>query len=89
MSNSMSRVPGRRRMLPPTKSLDALYPKVYAQLGRLAHDQRARLGASETLDTTAIVHEAYRRLTESDAAAWNDRTHCLGIAGRAMPVCDR
>lgn len=69
---------------PSPESLDALYPRVYEQLRRLAHDQRARQGASDTLNTTAIVHEAYLRLAASDAATWHDRGHFLGLAGRAM-----
>lgn len=64
--------------------LDALYPQVYDLLRRLAHDQRARQGASETLNTTALVHEAYLRLAEGDAATWNDRSHFLALAARAM-----
>lgn len=70
--------------VPPPGALDALYAQVYDQLRRLAHDQRARQGASETLNTTALVHEAYLRLAESDAAAWNDRKHFLALAARAM-----
>lgn len=70
--------------VPPPGALDALYAQVYDQLRRLAHDQRARQGASETLNTTALVHEAYLRLAESDAAAWNDRNHFLALAARAM-----
>ncbi len=69
---------------PPSDALDALYAQVYDQLRRLAHDQRARQGASETLNTTALVHETYLRLAESDAAAWNDRNHFLALAARAM-----
>lgn len=65
-------------------ALDQLYPQVYDQLRRLAHGQRTRRGASETLNTTAIVHEAYLRLVESDAAAWQDRSHFLALAARAM-----
>ncbi len=59
------------------------YAQVYDQLRRLAHDQRARHGAPETLNTTAIVHEAYLRLSEGNAA-WNDRAHFLALAARAM-----
>jgi len=66
------------------KPIDALYAQVYDQLRRLAHDQRARQGASETLDTTAIVHEAYLRLSEGNAAVWNDRAHFMALAARAM-----
>jgi RNA polymerase sigma factor (TIGR02999 family) len=64
--------------------LDALYAQVYDQLRRMARDQRARQGASETLNTTALVHEAYLRLAESDAVRWNDRGHFLALAARAM-----
>jgi RNA polymerase sigma factor (TIGR02999 family) len=64
--------------------LDALYAQVYDQLRRMAHDQRARQGASETLNTTALVHEAYLRLAEGDAVMWNDRGHFLALAARAM-----
>ncbi len=70
--------------VPRPDALDALYAQVYDQLRRLAHDQRARQGASETLNTTALVHEAYLRLAESDGAAWNDRNHFLALAARAM-----
>jgi len=70
--------------VPRPDALDALYAQVYDQLRRMAHDQRARQGASETLNTTALVHEAYLRLSESDAAAWNDRAHFLALAARAM-----
>jgi RNA polymerase sigma factor (TIGR02999 family) len=69
---------------PGPEALDALYPQVYDQLRRLAHDQRTRQGASETLNTTAIVHEAYLRLATSDAAAWQDRSHFMALASRAM-----
>jgi RNA polymerase sigma factor (TIGR02999 family) len=70
--------------LDPSSPVGDLYAQVYDQLRRLAHDQRARQGASETLNTTAIVHEAYLRLSEGSAATWNDRAHFLALAARAM-----
>ncbi len=70
--------------LDPSSPVGDLYALVYDQLRRLAHDQRARQGASETLNTTAIVHEAYLRLAEGNAATWNDRAHFLALAARAM-----
>lgn len=70
--------------VPRPDALDALYAQVYDELRRLAHNQRARQGASETLNTTALVHEAYLRLAEGDGATWNDRAHFLALAARAM-----
>lgn len=68
----------------PASPISDLYAQVYEQLRRLAHDQRARHGASETLNTTAIVHEAYLRLSEANGAVWNDRAHFMALAARAM-----
>jgi len=68
----------------PREASDPLFSQLYSQLRRLAHGQRARQGASESLNTTAIVHEAYLRLVDSDAATWNDRSHFLALAARAM-----
>ncbi len=70
--------------VPDSNSHDELYAQVYDQLHRLARDQRARHGASETLNTTALVHETYLRLADSDAATWNDRGHFFALAARAM-----
>lgn len=68
----------------PHNEIDALYPVVYDELRRLAAAQRHRQAPSETLSTTAIVHEAYLRLAESGVAHWNDRSHFLAVAARAM-----
>ncbi len=43
-----------------------------------------RSGASETINTTALVHEAYVKLLPSKALSWNDRSHFFGVAARAM-----
>lgn len=71
-------------MHPPHDEIDALYPAVYDELRRLAAAQRHRQAPSETLSTTAIVHEAYLRLAEGGVAHWNDRSHFLAVAARAM-----
>ena len=65
------------------QALDQLVPLVYDQLRALAHGQRRRQGASETVNTTALVHEAYAKLADRDAA-WADRQHFLRVAARAM-----
>ncbi len=64
-------------------ALDALLPLVYDELRALAHRQRRRQGAAETLNTTALVHEAYERLLGS-GAEWDDRAHFFRYAARAM-----
>ena len=64
-------------------AFDALYHLLYDELRRLARSVR-RSGASETLNTTALVHEAYVRLIPSRDLSWNDRSHFFGVAARAM-----
>ena len=49
----------------------------------MAHAQLRRGGSTPTLNTTALVHEAYVKLSTSDAR-WNDRPHFLALAARAM-----
>jgi RNA polymerase sigma factor (TIGR02999 family) len=66
------------------EDLDALYQVVYEELRRLASIQRQRQAPSETLGTTAIVHEANVRLAEGGIARWNDRSHFLAVAARTM-----
>ncbi len=58
-----------------------LYDAVYDELRRLA--RRVRTGATpETLNTTALVHEAYLKM--ADGAGYEDRAHFLGVAAKAM-----
>jgi RNA polymerase sigma factor (TIGR02999 family) len=59
-----------------------LLPAFYQQLRRIAHRTRARLGAGQTLQTTALVHEAYLRLGQ--ARSFADETHFLRAAALAM-----
>lgn len=66
-----------------TEALQHLVPLVYEELRTLAHQQRRRQRGTETLNTTAIVHEAYERLVRSDQA-FADRGHFFRIAARAM-----
>ncbi len=72
-------------------AFDRLLPLVYDELHRLAHRQRNRQRASETLNTTALVHEAYEKLArQRDRAGdearlgWNDRAHFFRVAAKAM-----
>ncbi|HVT17572.1 MAG TPA: ECF-type sigma factor [Thermoanaerobaculia bacterium] len=64
---------------------DQLFAALYADLKRLAHAQLARSrGAEETLQTTALVHEAYVRLVEPKGLAAEDRAHFFNLAARVM-----
>ncbi len=65
-------------------AFDALFPLVYGQLRALAHAQRARWQGDQTLNTTALVHEAYIKLADQTSPDWKDRSHFLAVASRAM-----
>jgi RNA polymerase sigma factor (TIGR02999 family) len=65
------------------KPVDLLYERVYDQLKKLA--RRVRAGrAGETLNTTALVNEAYLKLAAGSGASWNDHDHFFAVAARAM-----
>lgn len=64
---------------------DALFASVYRELHRLAHAQLAARGrAGDTLDTTALVHEAYLRLVQPAGLSAEDRAHFFNLAARVM-----
>jgi RNA polymerase sigma factor (TIGR02999 family) len=65
---------------------DALVPLVYEELRRIARRCLAGKGKDHTLQPTALVHEAYLRLTKSgeDPDRWHDRVHFFATAARAM-----
>ena len=52
-------------------ALNQLLPLVYHQLHALAQQQRRRWTGDETLDTTALVHEAYLKLADQSTVVWN------------------
>ncbi|HET8899676.1 MAG TPA: ECF-type sigma factor [Rhodanobacteraceae bacterium] len=62
---------------------DALLPEVYAELRRIAGGLMREQRAALTLQPTALAHEAWLKLAGSEAD-WNDRSHFLAIAARAM-----
>lgn len=65
-------------------AFDALVPLVYDELRVLARRQRRRWQGDETLDTTALIHEAYLRLVDQSSPGWTSHAHFLAIASRAM-----
>jgi RNA polymerase sigma factor (TIGR02999 family) len=65
-------------------ALDALFPLVYEELRVVAHRQRQRWQGDHTLNTTALVHEAYLKLVDQSRASWESRAHFLATAAKAM-----
>jgi RNA polymerase sigma factor (TIGR02999 family) len=65
-------------------ALKEILPLVYDELRRLARHHLRQQRPNHTLQTTALVHEAYLRLAEEDALHVKDRAHFLGIAAQLM-----
>ena len=65
-------------------ALDRLAPIVHAELRRLARGYMRRERAAHTLQTTALINEAYIRLVEGKAVNWQNRAHFFGISARVM-----
>lgn len=63
---------------------DLLLPLLYEELRRLARARMAKVPAGNTLQPTALVHEAYLRLIGSGASTWKSRGHFFGAASKAM-----
>ncbi len=67
------------------KASEQLLPLVYRELRRLAQQRLAREKPGQTLQATALVHEAYLRLVEGEEAQrWNSRGHFFAAAAEAM-----
>src|SRR2546428_11306181 len=66
------------------KAADELLPLVYEELRRLAAHKMANEAAGQTLQPTALVHEAWLRLVGSENQKWNGRAHFFGAAAEAM-----
>ena len=66
------------------EALDALLPLVYKELRRLAHFQLRNERPDHTLQTSALVHEAYLRLVGLNSPVWESRTHFFAIAAQLM-----
>ena len=63
---------------------DELMPIVYDELRRLAHQCMRRERQGHTLQTSALVNEAYLRLVDQKVVSWQGRAHFFGIAARLM-----
>jgi RNA polymerase sigma factor (TIGR02999 family) len=66
------------------EALDRLAPLVYDELRRIAHRHMKHEAAGHTLQTTALVNEAYLKLAGGPTADWESRRHFFGVAARVM-----
>src|SRR5882762_6445890 len=68
-----------------TRAAEQLLPLVYDELRKLAAQRLAREAPGQTLEATALVHEAYLRLVDAEQAQpWNSRGHFFAAAAEAM-----
>jgi RNA polymerase sigma-70 factor, ECF subfamily len=65
-------------------ALDRLAPLVYGELRRMARGYMRRERPGQTLQTTALVHEAYMRLVDVSQVDWHDRAHFFAISAQMM-----
>jgi len=66
------------------RAIDQLLPAVYQELRQLAAQKLSREKPGQTLQATALVHEAYLRLVGAEAQDWKSRTHFFVAAAEAM-----
>jgi RNA polymerase sigma factor (TIGR02999 family) len=66
------------------KAADELLPLIYGELRKLAAAKMAKENPGQTLQPTALVHEAWLRLTGDQNQNWNGRAHFFGAAAEAM-----
>src|SRR5687768_526658 len=64
--------------------LDQLMPLVYEELRRQAARYLRKERSDHTLQTTALIHEAYLKLVDQKAVAWQNRAHFFAISAQAM-----
>jgi RNA polymerase sigma factor (TIGR02999 family) len=66
------------------RAAEELLPLVYDELRRLARSRLDRVGPGQTLQATALVHEAWLRVVGSEDPGWDGRAHFFGAAAKAM-----
>jgi RNA polymerase sigma factor (TIGR02999 family) len=66
------------------QALTELLPIIYDELRRVAHQYLHRERSEQTLETTALVHEAYLKLIDQHSVNWQNRAHFFAIAAQAM-----
>lgn len=65
-------------------AFDELVERVYRELRQIAHRQLRQARQGQTLDTVALVNDAYLRLVEDSGVDWQSRAHFYGVMARAM-----
>jgi RNA polymerase sigma factor (TIGR02999 family) len=65
-------------------ALDQLIPLVYPELRKLARRYMGRENPEHTLQTSALINEAYLRLVDQQAVEWQDRAHFFAVAAQVM-----
>jgi RNA polymerase sigma factor (TIGR02999 family) len=65
-------------------ALEQLVPLVYADLHRMAHNYMRKEKPGQTLQTTALVNQAYLRLAEAGTLDWRDRAHFFAVSSQIM-----
>ena len=65
-------------------ALGKLFPLVHPELHRLAHHYMSRERSGHTLQTTAVLNEAYLRLVDDTKSVWQGRTHFIAAAAQMM-----
>ena len=66
------------------EALEELLPLVYQELKRMAKSYMSSQPSGHTLQTTALIHEAYLKLANQKAKNWENRTHFFAVAAKAM-----
>lgn len=66
------------------QALDQLLPVLYEELRQIAHAHLLQERKDHTLDTAALVHEAYLKLVQVNRVQWQDRAHFCAMASRVM-----
>lgn len=67
-----------------TTALEQLIPMVYPELRRMARRYMGRENAQHTLQTSALINEAYLRLIDQQEVEWQDRAHFYAVAAQVM-----
>src|SRR5919205_4156061 len=65
-------------------AIERLLPVVYEELKRIARRQLRNEAVGHTLNSTALVHEAYIKLVDQTRVEWVDRAHFYAVAAQAM-----
>jgi RNA polymerase sigma-70 factor, ECF subfamily len=65
-------------------ALDQLVPLIYPELRRLAHSHMRGERPDHTLQTSAVINEAYLRLVDCSRVQWHDRAHFLAVSAQLM-----